>query len=83
MLAGFRDAISHGYDFVLNMDADFSHDPRHLRRIGRMHAESRRGDRLAVRPRRRHRRMGLRSALYEPGNQLVRATPVGAFDSRQ
>lgn len=30
MLAGFRDAIAHGYDFVLNMDADFSHDPRHL-----------------------------------------------------
>ena len=29
-LAGFRDAIEHGYDFVLNMDADFSHDPRHL-----------------------------------------------------
>jgi dolichol-phosphate mannosyltransferase len=30
MLAGFRDAIAHGYNFVLNMDADFSHDPRHL-----------------------------------------------------
>jgi dolichol-phosphate mannosyltransferase len=30
MLAGFRDAIAHGYDFVLNLDADFSHDPRHL-----------------------------------------------------
>jgi dolichol-phosphate mannosyltransferase len=29
-LAGFRDAIARGYDFVLNMDADFSHDPRHL-----------------------------------------------------
>ena len=33
MLAGFRHAISHGYDFVLNMDADFSHDPRHLRAL--------------------------------------------------
>jgi dolichol-phosphate mannosyltransferase len=33
MLAGFRDAIAHGYDFVLNMDADFSHDPRHLRAL--------------------------------------------------
>jgi dolichol-phosphate mannosyltransferase len=30
MLAGFRDAIAHGYDFVLNMDADFSHDPQYL-----------------------------------------------------
>lgn len=29
-LAGFRWAIDHGYDFVLNMDADFSHHPRHL-----------------------------------------------------
>ncbi|HUG93336.1 MAG TPA: polyprenol monophosphomannose synthase [Planctomycetaceae bacterium] len=30
ILAGFRYAIEHGYDFVLNMDADFSHHPRHL-----------------------------------------------------
>ena len=29
-LAGFQWAIDHGYDFVLNMDADFSHHPRHL-----------------------------------------------------
>lgn len=28
--AGFRWAIEHGYDFVFEMDADFSHDPRHL-----------------------------------------------------
>lgn len=82
MLAGFRHAISHGYDFVLNMDADFSHDPRHLR-ISRLHAKSRRGDWLAIRPRRRHRRMGVRPALHEPGNQLVRATPLGALHPRQ
>jgi dolichol-phosphate mannosyltransferase len=30
ILAGFRYAIEHDYDFVLNMDADFSHHPRHL-----------------------------------------------------
>jgi dolichol-phosphate mannosyltransferase len=30
ILAGFRDASEQGYDFVLNMDADFSHDPRYL-----------------------------------------------------
>jgi len=30
ILAGFRYAIDHNYDFVLNMDADFSHHPRHL-----------------------------------------------------
>ena len=29
-LAGFQWAIDHGYDFVLNMDADFSHHPRYL-----------------------------------------------------
>jgi dolichol-phosphate mannosyltransferase len=33
MLAGFKDAIAHGYDFVLSMDADFSHDPRYLSAI--------------------------------------------------
>ena len=29
-LAGLSWAIDHGYEFVLNMDADFSHHPRHL-----------------------------------------------------
>ncbi len=29
-IAGFRQAIELGYDFVLEMDADFSHDPAHL-----------------------------------------------------
>lgn len=29
-IAGMRYAIEHGYDFVLNMDADFSHHPRHV-----------------------------------------------------
>jgi dolichol-phosphate mannosyltransferase len=29
-IAGFQWAIDQGYDFVLNMDADFSHHPRHL-----------------------------------------------------
>jgi dolichol-phosphate mannosyltransferase len=30
ILAGLRRAIADGYDFVINMDADFSHDPSHL-----------------------------------------------------
>ena len=30
IVAGMQYAIEHGYDFVLNMDADFSHDPRYL-----------------------------------------------------
>ncbi len=29
-VAGFRWAIQQGFDFVFEMDADFSHDPRHL-----------------------------------------------------
>lgn len=29
-VAGFRFAIERGYEQVLNMDADFSHHPRHL-----------------------------------------------------
>jgi dolichol-phosphate mannosyltransferase len=30
ILAGFVAAIEGGYDFVVNLDADFSHDPQHL-----------------------------------------------------
>jgi dolichol-phosphate mannosyltransferase len=30
-IAGMKYAIEHGYEQVLNMDADFSHHPRHLR----------------------------------------------------
>lgn len=30
ILAGFRYAIEHGYDLLLNLDADFSHHPRHI-----------------------------------------------------
>ncbi len=29
-VAGFRYAIEHDYDYVINLDADFSHHPRHL-----------------------------------------------------
>jgi len=30
IIAGMKYAIEHGYRYVLNMDADFSHHPRHL-----------------------------------------------------
>src|SRR5690606_27561002 len=29
-VAGFRYAVEQGYEFVLNMDADFSHHPRYI-----------------------------------------------------
>lgn len=32
-IAGFRIALSRGYDFVFEMDADFSHDPSYLPQI--------------------------------------------------
>ncbi|HYV45339.1 MAG TPA: polyprenol monophosphomannose synthase [Myxococcaceae bacterium] len=32
-LAAFRWALEHGYRYVLEMDADFSHDPRYLPRL--------------------------------------------------
>ncbi len=32
-VAGFKYAIAEGYDFVFEMDADFSHDPRDLGRL--------------------------------------------------
>jgi len=30
-IVGFRWALEHGYDYVFEMDADFSHDPAHLK----------------------------------------------------
>ena len=32
-LTGFRWALEHGYDYVFEMDADFSHDPKDLPRL--------------------------------------------------
>jgi dolichol-phosphate mannosyltransferase len=32
-IAGFRHALAHDYDFVFEMDCDFSHDPKYLPRL--------------------------------------------------
>src|ERR1041385_5645580 len=32
-IEGFQFALKQGYDFILEMDADFSHDPRDLQRL--------------------------------------------------
>ena len=45
-LTGFRWALEHGYDFVFEMDADFSHDPKDLLRLYEACAEG--GADLAV-----------------------------------
>ncbi|MBN2616549.1 MAG: polyprenol monophosphomannose synthase [Bacteroidales bacterium] len=34
-IAGFRWALEHGYEYIFEMDADFSHDPRDLVRLYR------------------------------------------------
>ena len=45
-LTGFRWALEHGYDYVFEMDADFSHDPKDLLRLYAACAEN--GADLAV-----------------------------------
>ena len=54
-LAAMRFAIEHRFDYLLNLDADFSHDPRVHPRPAGGDGRSRRDDRLAVRARRRGR----------------------------
>ena len=39
-LAGFRHGLTHGYDFVLTMDCDYSHHPRYLPRMLEAAAEA-------------------------------------------
>lgn len=38
-IAGFRWALEHGYDYIFEMDADFSHDPKDLPRLYKACAE--------------------------------------------
>ena len=45
-MAGFRWALEHGYDYIFEMDADFSHDPADLPRL--LHACSEEGADLAI-----------------------------------
>ncbi|MCF0184656.1 MAG: polyprenol monophosphomannose synthase [Bacteroidaceae bacterium] len=45
-IAGFRWAIEHGYDYVFEMDADFSHAPKDLPRL--LHACREEGNDVAI-----------------------------------
>lgn len=38
-IAGFKWALEHGYDYIFEMDADFSHDPKDLPRLYKSCAE--------------------------------------------
>ena len=73
-LAAMRFAIDHRFDYLLNLDADFSHPPRFIPDLLAGHGRSRRDDRLAVRARRRRRRgIHPQAAADELGDQ--HATP--------
>ena len=58
-LTAMRYAIEHGYDYLQNMDADFSHSPRYLPGILAGMDRARRDDRLAVRRRRGDRKLAV------------------------
>ena len=57
-IAGFHRALAEGAELVLEMDCDFSHDPRDVPRLIAAAERSRRGDRLALRRGRRRPRTG-------------------------
>ena len=59
-IAGFREALAGGAELVIEMDADFSHDPADLPQLLRRGRGGRPGDRLALRRRRRRRPTGAR-----------------------
>ena len=55
-VAGFRWALERKYDFIFEMDADFSHDPAHLPRLSPRDRDDRPRAGLAVSERQGHRR---------------------------
>ena len=78
-LDGFRWGLARGYDYLFEMDADFSHDPRYLpEMLARGQGRRRRRGRLALRRRRRHRELG-----RGPQDHLARRQPVRADDPRR
>jgi dolichol-phosphate mannosyltransferase len=66
-VAGFRWAIDHGYDYIFEMDADFSHDPKYL---PIMLEEARRGADLVI------------GSRYVDGGGTVNWGPVRKLISR-
>ena len=74
-LAGFRRALADGAELVLEMDCDFSHDPRDVPRLIAAAEDGRRPRaRLALRPRRARSRTGARcGASISLGGNALRA----------
>ena len=82
-IAGMKYAIEHGYQFVLNMDADFSHQPKYLPALLGRHgpagrAAGRRDDRLALHARRRRRGLAAETPADEPRRESLRPLAAGA-----
>ena len=82
IIAGMKYAIEHGYEFVLNMDADFSHHPRHLPALlagmeQRRWPARRRDDWVPLCGRRGGGGLALETAFHEPRGQLVRTVTIG------
>ena len=78
---GFAVALDEGYDVIVSMDVDFSHDPAVIPELLRARRRRRRRrDRLALRARRRHRRLAAAPpaavALGQPLH-VARARPAG------
>ena len=81
-IAGMRYGIEHGYRYVLNMDADFSHHPRYLPELICRHgadgrSAGRRDDRLAVRAGRGRRGLAAAASPDEPRREPLR--PMAAW----
>ena len=74
-ITGFKWALEHGYDYIFEMDADFSHDPNDLPRL--YSACLRRGYRFALRERRERCQLAYRSRAYELLRFEVRAYGYG------
>ena len=71
-LAGFRVALDGGADRIIEMDADFSHDPADLPRLIEATEERRPRDRLPLRARRRGHRLGPDEAVHQPRRERLR-----------
>ena len=72
--AGFERALAEGAELVMQMDVDFSHDPKHIPALIAAADGRRPGDRVALRRRRRRDRLGPRRRLLSRGGSWYART---------
>ena len=72
-LAGFRRALADGAELILEMDCDFSHEPKDVARLIAGGGGRRPRARLALRARRADPQLGSAAALHLAGRLRVRA----------